>query len=1017
MIGSDFETRKYTAMDDIQEMINANPGSNINIVLQTGGGMKNETSSSIDFTKVQRHQITDGALRTLIDLGSINMAEPNTLSDFISWGISEYPAERYAIILWDHGSGIHGFGKDINFHNDALSPFELYESFYYGLEDSEIVFDLVGFDACLMSSLEVASKLNYFANYMAASEEIVPEWGWNYTDIIKNLNVNPKQTGELLGKNLINSYFNSSKKLSDSQNYGTYQEITLSLINMSNVPQLIADVNNFSKSISSNLVNLDSSISLSRSIDQTERYGQSALGRSTGLIDLYDFTVNLEGKYPESISSIKAVQKSINSTIEESRKGDARPNAKGISIYMPLFKSEFNNNAELQTIDVDWLTLLYTQRLMIENDILSPVIKSEKRNGGIEGNVYGSDIANIFAEIVLNSSNTTKLQYVQELDNTFVDNNGHFNYNDHRILTLCNETECIPTSINIESNRDKKFVFIPMRLETSDGGVNHNASLVYEFKNDSNFTFLGVTPETNPSETIPKGKSGLESGDKIFLESTLAEPLYTERDDLNSSKFRDIVENMNGGPLLVNNSEKIVPKFLNITSPFHVRLTFCDYSDNCDRSRWHLITPNANPSSSLPYTNQSEYVIVPKLNSTTSNSSTYSNPFFGFQIDFPRDWVIKTQNVTDFSDFDLSADPFVVEFIPSEFAKVFGTDFYPSVHIRGTEWPFEESAKTLFDQINKTGLSNSTILLAEDRIISDNPGFTFILEYFSEPEQFLGIAEEKRIEMITSILMDGKLYDIVFGAYKSQFDDYLPVVEDIANSFRKFSQNNNTFNNNNVSIVKITSPLTIIEPSNNNKDIEYERPVDLREEIDDLGFEWSRHVDPKYNYEIDYPSNLGIGKPVDLENFNSNLTGNLFLLENSSVELSDSTMISIDTFHIEDKKKLNKIFNYDPKIKNLTNYDADFIMSMSDKELYVYSVLPEFELFNNQTLKINNNTVYLIEYKYYNPIVRSMSYATQAYIINNPYLAIFQMDTNPQDYEIFYPVIQRMINSFEFQKG
>ena len=64
--------------------------------------------------------------------------------------------------------------------------------------------------------------------------------------------------------------------------------------------------------------------------------------------------------------------------------------------------------------------------------------------------------------------------------------------------------------MNLENNRDKKFVFIPIRLVESNGGtVNKNASLVYELDKDNKFIFLGVTPEINPGETIPKGKTGL----------------------------------------------------------------------------------------------------------------------------------------------------------------------------------------------------------------------------------------------------------------------------------------------------------------------------------------------------------------------------------------------------------------------------------------------------------------------------------------------------------------------------
>ncbi len=227
-----------------------------------------------------------------------------------------------------------------------------------------------------------------------------------------------------------------------------------------------------------------------------------------------------------------------------STNGDARPNAKGISVYMPLYKSEYDDKVVTELLDVDWLNLLYTQRSMIESDTDSPIIKSGREGNIIRGSVYGSDVANIFAEIVVKSSNGTNLIYRQQMDNSFIDDKGHFTYNDSKILALCNEKECIPASMNIESSRDKKFTFIPIKLELPNGIINNNLSLVYEIEKDGNFMFLGVTPETNPEETIPKGKTGLAKNDKIFLEASPAKALFTEVSNMNSTKFREISEFM-----------------------------------------------------------------------------------------------------------------------------------------------------------------------------------------------------------------------------------------------------------------------------------------------------------------------------------------------------------------------------------------------------------------------------------------------------------------------------------------
>ena len=71
------------------------------------------------------------------------------------------------------------------------------------------------------------------------------------------------------------------------------------------------------------------------------------------------------------------------------------------------------------------MKLLYTQRLLIQGDKLPPLIKSIREEDAIKGNVYGSDIAGIFAQIITNSSNGYNLNYVQNIEPSFIDNNGY----------------------------------------------------------------------------------------------------------------------------------------------------------------------------------------------------------------------------------------------------------------------------------------------------------------------------------------------------------------------------------------------------------------------------------------------------------------------------------------------------------------------------------------------------------------------------------------------------------------
>lgn len=1025
MIGSDFESKKYSATDDIREIKETGNPSNINIVLQTGGGINSKISNDIDFSKVQRHQIINGNIHTLKSLGYKNMAEPNTLSDFIKWGISEFPAKKYAIILWDHGSGIHGFGKDINFNNDELPPFELYKAFYDGLNNISVRFDLIGFDACLMSSLETASRLFNFSTYMVASEEVIPEWGWNYTSIIRGLISNPNQSGYLLGKSIIDSYSNSSKHLSKSEKFGTDKEITLSLIDMNKIPQLVKDVNSFSIGMKSKISSLDYAINLSKDIDLTERYGQSGFG-STGLIDLYDLTTNIIKTDPDLESYIKAIQKSIKSVVVYSYKGTARPNANGISIYMPLLKNEYSNKAELQVIDTDWLNLLWTQRSMIEYDKLSPVIKSVREGNTIKGSIYGSDIANIFVEIITNSSDknnlNTSLDFVQDIEpSLFIDNNGYFKYADYKILVLCNEIECFPTSTNLESNRDKKFVFIPVRLESINGKVNNTASLVYEIDKTNKFIFLGVNPETNPDETIPKGKAGLPKNIKIFLESRPAKALFKNVKDIKSNNFREISQYLQGGPLLVKDPEKIMPRYVNISSPFTISFTICDYSDNCDKTRWYHINHNDWPQSIIPQNDQRGYdVKTREYNSNFSdsikNAYTYINPTFGFKINYPSDWTKNIQNIDDIKEYDL-VDPLLVEFIPSQYTGLPGSDYYPRLSISVTDWPYKESPKSYFDFFKNNKLFNYTLLEAENTTIADNPAFRFVFEYVSPDEQLLGVAKEKHKEIITSVNLNEKMYYISFGSFASYFDSYLPTVEKMLNSFLPYQVQNQTESN----IDRISKEsLSITNRSlNNTSNLDNKKLADTQNQ-NETQYRWSGYNDPIYGYSINYPSNVWLGKPLPLENINSNLIGNLFVLDNSSKvspEPKDAAQVIIETFYKNETDRLKQSIIGSQISSLLQNFDLKNIQSIVNNELSFFKILPNFQIFQNKTLNLKNNIAYTIEIAYYNPNFRSIMQEKKVYISNGEELAILDFMSNPQKYQHYLPIFQKMVNSFEFQNN
>src|SRR5690606_1118101 len=116
---------------------------------------------------VKRQIIAEGKLRELEDIGAANMADPATLDAFLQWGIQQYPAQQYMAVFWNHGGGPNGgFGFDENFEADYLSLPELQSAVHKATQATGQRFELIGFDACLMASVEVAHMLHPYANYL-----------------------------------------------------------------------------------------------------------------------------------------------------------------------------------------------------------------------------------------------------------------------------------------------------------------------------------------------------------------------------------------------------------------------------------------------------------------------------------------------------------------------------------------------------------------------------------------------------------------------------------------------------------------------------------------------------------------------------------------------------------------------------------------------------------------------------------------------------------------------------------
>lgn len=189
IVGSNLESEAGCASEDIDEMLAATLEDDTNIIIETGGSTY-WYNSQIESGKVQRFAVKNNSLVELDNLGCTSMLTEDALTDFINFASSEYPADGYTLVLWDHGGGIPtSFGSDELFPGDSLSDVEIGNA----LRNSGVHFDAVVFDACNMCSLEIAMSIKDSADYMVAAESYVNGVGMYYTNWIMDADVNDNQ--------------------------------------------------------------------------------------------------------------------------------------------------------------------------------------------------------------------------------------------------------------------------------------------------------------------------------------------------------------------------------------------------------------------------------------------------------------------------------------------------------------------------------------------------------------------------------------------------------------------------------------------------------------------------------------------------------------------------------------------------------------------------------------------------------------------------------------------------------
>lgn len=274
-------------LQDIDEMEAAGTDPEVNVVVEVEFSQNYLQQSGCDLSCVNlsnwntyRYVVTgddtgqQGLNGSAQDVGSRNMADPNELRDFVTWAKQNYPAERYALVLWNHGGGYIGLIEDQTDGGHGLMTLTQLREALDGIGP----IDLIDFDMCLMGAYETMVTMQGLADYVVFSEEVVPGAGNPYQEIVDGIQENPTASTSVIAQMFVSRFHESYQ--------GGRNSTTKSAYDQTQFPDFASSLDALATTLKENLSTFSSAIGQAAGNAQPYSYKQ--------LKDLVDFLTLLK---------------------------------------------------------------------------------------------------------------------------------------------------------------------------------------------------------------------------------------------------------------------------------------------------------------------------------------------------------------------------------------------------------------------------------------------------------------------------------------------------------------------------------------------------------------------------------------------------------------------------------------------------------------------------------------------------------------------------------------------------
>ena len=323
------------ALADFNEMERVGSTPEINVLVQLDRSERYARADG-DWSGARRYLVeadSDSESITspvLEDLGATDSGSVQTVLDFVAWGASRWPAQRYALILWDHGDGwsLDDNGdvastKGISYDDGAGTGISVAAGDLTELvEGAAAVFgqpiDLLGLDACNMSQWEVAWSVATAANTMVASEDYEALTGWPYDDIFVDLMAAPSMDAPALGAQI-------------ALRFHEVPDSTLSVLDLAAIPSLSTHLDAVADAMIAGGLAAET---LRAAADGAQGY-DGEFSREHDLIDLLERIEAVSVDPAVDAAAVAATEAAQSAVLTNYNRGGAVKKSQGISIFSP----------------------------------------------------------------------------------------------------------------------------------------------------------------------------------------------------------------------------------------------------------------------------------------------------------------------------------------------------------------------------------------------------------------------------------------------------------------------------------------------------------------------------------------------------------------------------------------------------------------------------------------------------------------------------------------------------------